>query len=127
MFSQIKNKLQLISGFLLLIFSTYYLSKDNGLLGFFADDGNTLYVLLKNITFFELIDISIKWDAARDLHLIWQKFFILMSEKYVNGDSYIKALVDERVDEIKNNKLAQLRDIDEKDLYNVIEENSPFK
>lgn len=56
-----------------------------------------------------------------------QKFFILMSEKYVNGDSYIKALVDERVDEIKNNKLAQLRDIDEKDLYNVIEENSPFK
>ena len=56
-----------------------------------------------------------------------QKFFILMSEKYVNGDSYIKALVDERVDEIKNNKLAQLRDIEEKDLYNVIEENSPFK
>lgn len=79
MFSQIKNKLQLISGFLLLIFSTYYLSKDNSLLGFFADDGNTLYILLKNITFFELIDISIKWDAARDLHLIWQKFFILIS------------------------------------------------
>lgn len=56
-----------------------------------------------------------------------QKFFILMSEKFVNGDLHLKALVDERVDEIKNHKLSKLKDIDEKDLYNAIEENSPFK
>lgn len=56
-----------------------------------------------------------------------QKFFCLMSEKFIEGDTHIKNLVLERVDEIKNKKLSKLRDIDEKDLYNVIEENSPFK
>ena len=62
-----------------LIFSTYYLSKDYSLLGFFADDGTTLYLLLNDISFSELIFHSFNWDAARDLHLIWQKFFILIS------------------------------------------------
>lgn len=56
-----------------------------------------------------------------------QKFVCLMAEKYVEGDAHIKSLVLERVDEIKNNKLEKLRNIEEKDLYNVIEENSPFK
>ena len=56
-----------------------------------------------------------------------QQFFRLVSEKYVNDDKNLKKLVCERVDEIKNNKLNKLREVNEKDLYNAIEENSPFK
>lgn len=56
-----------------------------------------------------------------------QKFFRLMAEKYVNDDSYLKELVSERIDELKNKKINNLKDINEKDLYNAIEENSPFK
>ena len=78
MFYEKKKKLQFLIGALLLIFSTYYLSKDYSLLGF-ADDGTTLYLLLKDISFSELIFHSFNWDAARDLHLIWQKFFISIS------------------------------------------------
>jgi len=59
--------------------------------------------------------------------LSMQNFFRLMSEKYVNDDIYIKDLVSVRVDEIKNKKLDKLREISEKDLYNAIEQNSPFK
>ena len=56
-----------------------------------------------------------------------QKFFRLMAESFVDGDDYINKLVLKRVDEIKNNKLSKLKNIDTKELYNVIEENSPFK
>jgi hypothetical protein len=56
-----------------------------------------------------------------------QNFFRLMAEKYVDSDNYIRELVDVRVDEIKNNKLDKLRQVEEKDLYDVIEQNSPFK
>jgi len=56
-----------------------------------------------------------------------QKFFTLMAESYINSDPYIQKLVDDRVDEIKENKLDKLRNIDKKDLYNAIEKNSPFK
>lgn len=56
-----------------------------------------------------------------------QNFFRLMSEMYVNDDVYIKDLVSVRVDELKNKKLDKLREINEKDLYNAIEQNSPFK
>jgi hypothetical protein len=59
--------------------------------------------------------------------LSMQKFFRLMAEKYINNDSYIKGLVELRVDEIKNKKLDKLKEISDKDLYNVIEQNSPFK
>lgn len=59
--------------------------------------------------------------------LSMQNFFRLMSEKYVNDDNYIKDLVEVRVDEIKNKKLDKLKEINEKDLYNAIEQNSPFK
>jgi hypothetical protein len=59
--------------------------------------------------------------------LSMQKFFRLMAEKYINNDSYIKGLVESRVDEIKNKKLDKLKEISDKDLYNVIEQNSPFK
>ena len=66
MFYEKKKKLQFLIGALLLIFSTYYLSKDYSLLGFFADDGTTLYLLLKDISFSELIFHShqvIKYQA----------------------------------------------------------------
>ena len=59
--------------------------------------------------------------------LSMQKFFTLMAEKYVLSDNYLHDLVDKRVDEIKENNLNKLRNIDEKDLYDAIEENSPFK
>lgn len=56
-----------------------------------------------------------------------QEFFKMISEKFVLDDVYINKLIDERVDDIKEKKLNNLRNIDEKDLYNAIEENSPFK
>lgn len=56
-----------------------------------------------------------------------QKFFRLMSEKLVENDDYIVSLVEKRVDDIKNKRLNKLRDINEKDLYDVISQNSPFK
>jgi hypothetical protein len=59
--------------------------------------------------------------------LSMQKFFRLMSEKFVESDDYIVSLVEKRVDDIKNKKLDKLRDINEKDLYDVISKNSPFK
>tara|TARA_B100000212_G_C27380709_1_gene536911 strand:- start:1823 stop:2119 length:297 start_codon:yes stop_codon:yes gene_type:complete len=59
--------------------------------------------------------------------LSMQKFFRLMSESFVDGDDYINNLVSKRVDEIKSNKLSKLKNIDTKELYDVIEENSPFE
>tara|TARA_B100001989_G_scaffold126722_1_gene89574 strand:- start:625 stop:921 length:297 start_codon:yes stop_codon:yes gene_type:complete len=56
-----------------------------------------------------------------------QKFFRLMSEKLVDGDDYITSLVEQRVSEEKNNKLSKLKNINMKDLYDAIEENSPLK
>jgi len=56
-----------------------------------------------------------------------QSFFKLMSEKFIEGDQYIINLLEKRVSDIKNKKINNLKEISEKDLYNVIEENSPFK
>lgn len=56
-----------------------------------------------------------------------QAFFRLMAESFVNSDAYIEKLVDQRVDDIKNKRLDQLRNINKSELYNAIEENSPFK
>tara|TARA_Y100000589_G_C27130585_1_gene620400 strand:+ start:166 stop:459 length:294 start_codon:yes stop_codon:yes gene_type:complete len=56
-----------------------------------------------------------------------QSFFKLMSEKFIEGDQYILNLLDQRVLDIKNKKINNLKEINVKDLYNVIEENSPFK
>ena len=56
-----------------------------------------------------------------------QAFFRLMSESFVNGDEYIEKLVDQRVDDIQNKRLDQLRNVNKSELYNAIEENSPFK
>ena len=58
--------------------------------------------------------------------LSMQKFFTLMAEQYTLNDSYIHKLVNERVDEIKEEKLNKLRNIEKKDLYDAIEKNSPI-
>ena len=55
-----------------------------------------------------------------------QQFFKLMSEKVVENDQYILQLIEDRVDLIKENKLNKLKEINPKDLYNVIEKNSPL-
>jgi hypothetical protein len=55
-----------------------------------------------------------------------QQFFKLMSEKVVDNDQYILQLIEDRVDLIKENKLNKLKEINPKDLYNVIEKNSPL-
>lgn len=59
--------------------------------------------------------------------LSMQKFFRLVSEKFIDGDEYLSKLVENKVDEIKNNRITKLKNIDMKDLYNAIEENSPLK
>lgn len=56
-----------------------------------------------------------------------QKFFTLMAEKYVLQDNYVHNIVNERVKEIKENKLDKMRNVSKKDLYDAIEKNSPFK
>lgn len=56
-----------------------------------------------------------------------QGFFRLMAESFVNGDPYIESLIDQRINDIQNKKLDQLRNINKSELYNAIEENSPFK
>lgn len=55
-----------------------------------------------------------------------QGFFRLMAEHFVNGDQYINKLLEERVQEIKSKQRSVVKDINEKDLYNAIEENSPL-
>ena len=56
-----------------------------------------------------------------------QEFFRLSAEMVVLGDQYMIKAVEKRVDDIKNKKLSKIRNIEEKDLYDVIEQNSPFK
>lgn len=56
-----------------------------------------------------------------------QEFFRMIAENAVLEDKYILSLINQRVDDIKNKKLDKLRNIEEKDLYDAIEQNSPFK
>lgn len=56
-----------------------------------------------------------------------QEFFRLSAEMIVLGDQHMINAVEKRVDDIKNKKLSKIRNIEEKDLYDVIEQNSPFK
>ena len=56
-----------------------------------------------------------------------QEFFKMIAEQFTNGDQHIENLIDERVKLIKTKKLNRIKEVEEKDLYNVIEENSPFK
>lgn len=59
--------------------------------------------------------------------LSMQKFFCLMAESFINGDSHIHSLVEEKVSNLKDEKLSKLKNIDTKELYDAIEKNSPFK
>jgi hypothetical protein len=56
-----------------------------------------------------------------------QEFFRLSAEMVVLGDNYMLNAIEKRVDDIKTKKLSKIRNIEEKDLYDVIEQNSPFK
>ena len=56
-----------------------------------------------------------------------QEFFRLSAEMVVLGDKNMLKAIEKRVDDIKNKKLSKIRNIEEKDLYDVIEQNSPFK
>lgn len=56
-----------------------------------------------------------------------QAFFKLMAECFVSGDTHITELLEQRIRDIKNKNLNNLKEINEKDLYDAIEENSPFK
>lgn len=53
-----------------------------------------------------------------------QTFMRMIVEKFVNGDEYIDKLIEQRVRDIKQQKISMLKNIKEKDLYNAIEENS---
>lgn len=55
-----------------------------------------------------------------------QSFFRLMAESFVEGDEYINKKVEKRVNEIKENSLSITKSVNEKDLYNAIEKNSPI-
>ena len=55
-----------------------------------------------------------------------QQFFKLVSEKIVEGDNYLLQLVEDRVNLIIENKINKLKEINPKDLYDVIEKNSPL-
>lgn len=55
-----------------------------------------------------------------------QQFFKMLSEKIVEGDNYLLSLVEDRVNLIKENKINKLKEINPKDLYDVIEKNSPL-
>tara|TARA_B100001248_G_C27389122_1_gene461339 strand:- start:780 stop:2297 length:1518 start_codon:yes stop_codon:yes gene_type:complete len=66
--------ISLISVSLLFLFTNYQK------LGVFADDIGTIYFLKKINTLKELVIYSHNWDAARDLHLVWQKLFIILSK-----------------------------------------------
>ena len=56
-----------------------------------------------------------------------QEFFRMSAEMVVLGDQYMLKSIEKRVDDIKTKKLSKIRNIEEKDLYDVIEQNSPFK
>ena len=75
-----KNQKTYVLFFILALgFVLYFLFIDYDKLGIFADDIGTIYYLNREFTLRELITYSHNWDAARDLHLIWQKFFISIS------------------------------------------------
>ena len=67
----------------LISLSFFFLISDYSDLGFFADDIGTIFFLSQDISLNSLIEYSINWDAARDLHLIWQKILIEISEPKV--------------------------------------------
>jgi hypothetical protein len=56
-----------------------------------------------------------------------QNFFKVISEKFLEGDPHIQSILEKSVLEIKTNKINKLKEVNEKDLYDAIESESPFK
>ena len=57
----------------------FYIFHDYDSLGLYADDIPTIYRLSRDLSFGEILHIAHVYDAARDLHLVWQKIFINIS------------------------------------------------
>ena len=77
-----KNQINLGASVNILIvtFCTLFIFFNYSELGVFADDIGTIYFLNKINSLKELFIYSHNWDAARDLHLIWQQLFIKISK-----------------------------------------------
>jgi hypothetical protein len=80
------------------------------------------------------IHLEIPGDIHRKLRALLflremsqQGFFRHIAERFVNGDEYLNDLVIKKVDDIKNKKVSVLQDISTKELYDAIEQNSPFE
>ena len=58
--------------------------------------------------------------------LTMQQFLEFCVEKFINDDSRMVKIVEELKKDLREKELNKLRGIDEKELYDVIEENSPF-
>jgi len=91
------NKKHLIKN-LLYVFPTavyciYFFAQDYSKLGFFADDSITIFNLSKDLSLKELFILSHNWDAARDLHLIWQKIFINISKPNIIENLHLYQLI----------------------------------
>tara|TARA_B100000674_G_C37731484_1_gene864514 strand:- start:492 stop:803 length:312 start_codon:yes stop_codon:yes gene_type:complete len=56
-----------------------------------------------------------------------QNFFKVLSEKFIEDDPYIISILEKSVADIKENKIKKLKEVNEKDLYDAIESESPFK
>jgi hypothetical protein len=81
---------------------------------------------------------SVHFDLNNDVHrklralmflreFSLQGFFRLMAESFVNNNPYLSNLIDDRIRDIKNNKINHMKNVNKKELYDVIEQNSPFK
>lgn len=81
------NKIEIFYIISLLAFITQNLLIGYEDLGLFADDYGTIYQLNKIRDFRELLNYSINYDAARDLHQIWLKLFLIIS-----GESWMQKL-----------------------------------
>ena len=89
-----KNQKTYILFFILALgFVLYFLFIGYDKLGIFADDIGTIYYLNREFTLRELIIYSHNWDAARDLHLIWQKFFLKISKPEIISNIHFYQLL----------------------------------
>jgi len=77
----LKTKLERpVLGMALLLLIIFYIFQEYNQLGLFADDIPTIYRLSGDLSFGEILHIAHVYDAARDLHLVWQKIFIDISK-----------------------------------------------
>ena len=81
LFKNLKTKLgRPVLGLALLLLIIFYIFQEYNQLGLFADDIPTIYRLSRDLSFGEILHIAFAYDAARDLHLVWQKIFIDISK-----------------------------------------------